>query len=223
MRFFTLIELLVVIAIISILASLLLPSLGKARKAAQEAVCMSNLSQHEKGQAIYLKNKKGRFPNVQGGGQGGDWVSTWAGVKGSRGYSYAGRPYNKYMGVLSDDTNYFFTCPSNSSRVKELVALDGTSYAFNKGWIPRSLGSKSDPQTISFLSMVRHSSMMVSSMEWGAYSTVRWSATTASYHNGQLKYSLGYVDGHVEKNKQIYTGRKYYLENHYTFDNAFPR
>ncbi|MCM8535765.1 MAG: type II secretion system GspH family protein [Lentisphaeraceae bacterium] len=62
MKRFTLIELLVVVAIIGILASMLLPSLGNARKTAKGAVCLSNVKQV--GIAIYnfSTNEKGMLP-----------------------------------------------------------------------------------------------------------------------------------------------------------------
>src|SRR5690606_9612783 len=63
---FTLIELRVVIAIIALLISILLPSLGNARKAARDLVCQTKVEQIGTGIQLYVDDQKDpRFLNLR--------------------------------------------------------------------------------------------------------------------------------------------------------------
>jgi prepilin-type N-terminal cleavage/methylation domain-containing protein len=59
---FTLVELLVVIGIIGLLVSILVPALGKARQAANETKCQSNLRQLVTGWLMFANDNKGHLP-----------------------------------------------------------------------------------------------------------------------------------------------------------------
>ena len=61
---FTLVELLVVIAIIAVLASLLLPALGRSRQEAYKTTCLNNLRQIGIGIKLYMDDHQGRFPGA---------------------------------------------------------------------------------------------------------------------------------------------------------------
>lgn len=79
---FTLIELLVVIAIIALLIGILLPSLGEARRTAQNVVSLTNLRSHGQINATYAAEHKDEFINPWDANftGGGGVFSTWANV-----------------------------------------------------------------------------------------------------------------------------------------------
>ena len=71
-RGFTLVELLVAIGIISVLISILLPVMHKARESAWATVCKSNMRQIGMGFSMYCDENKGRLPDPGNDGDAGD-------------------------------------------------------------------------------------------------------------------------------------------------------
>lgn len=115
-RLFTLLELLIVMAIIALLLSILLPSLAKARKKTENAVCKSNLRQISITVFSFAENNKGLIVPAWTGTAAWNAVS-WDDQLGD----YMGRELSlaeKKSELLSKDqddsaVNSIFKCPSD--------------------------------------------------------------------------------------------------------------
>jgi prepilin-type N-terminal cleavage/methylation domain-containing protein len=127
---FTLIELLVVIAIISLLLSILIPSLNKAKSLAKNVVCLSNLKQLGLSWQLYLGDYRGEFPLSPDDG----WFG-WGGGDFDlfdNATPLDERPVRSYI-----DGDEIYKCPSDndSGAINDVVWNGwGTSYATN-GWV----------------------------------------------------------------------------------------
>ena len=127
---FTLIELLVVVAIIGILASLLLPSLARARESGKRAVCKSNL--HQIGIAIYnyADSNNDKIPDNYGTSNA-HWRFTILENGGSLATKFGKLVAENYM-----DFSSALYCPSNewdnSISVGPYANGLNLSYSYNK-------------------------------------------------------------------------------------------
>ena len=93
---FTLVELLVVIAIIGLLAALLMPSLGTARKKARAAGCINNLRQLGLAVQMYTDDSGGQLAGLSG------IFPTWGSTNNPQAWSQLLFPYLKNTRVYLD-------------------------------------------------------------------------------------------------------------------------
>lgn len=130
---FTLIELLVTLALMSLLASLLLPVLSKARDTARAAVCGSNLRQMTLALTMYTDDNRGRFfPEWEELPDGRLW---WFGFEADSGPTTEGdRILDRTRGRLwryyqmTDSIEICPSFPSGSGNYKPKFTTNWTTY-----------------------------------------------------------------------------------------------
>jgi prepilin-type N-terminal cleavage/methylation domain-containing protein/prepilin-type processing-associated H-X9-DG protein len=217
-RLFTLIELLVVIAIIAILASILFPSLAKARERVKSIACTSNLKQIGLGLSQYIIDNNNWFPQ---------WTTLAPGGDHDPNYMW-GRMIADYVNYSYDRGPDLFHCPAGRPYLG-LKVFQSRGYEMN-----RYVGSNYDGNgTNSIISKIKHPSKLAAILEIyygnisiGAYylcefymnhsleywCRLRHGDATKSYHEAYAFRHPGsslnvlFSDGHVENARRNITG-----------------
>ncbi|MBM3881960.1 MAG: type II secretion system protein [Verrucomicrobia bacterium] len=120
-RAFTLIELLVVIAIIAILASLLLPALGRAKMRAERIGCLNNLKQIGLYFQLYTDENHDTFPGHRGNDPALAMMS-------------ASNWWGPYIAAYGKDTK-LFRCPALKGKRVEPEANYSWTWSFDLSYV----------------------------------------------------------------------------------------
>ena len=197
-KYFTLIELLVVISIITILVSMLLPALNRARLVAKQSACISNLKQIALAGNMYLDDNRGWFLNKQA-------VNT--------GYAVQNliSPYMNLKIPLYDGVyfNYYpkssvWVCPASDSR------FITHNYAYNQyglSEVKKALSKLKYPSNTMYFADIRAqsggNSYDYNRWTWAALAGYEYEAwgNAAPRHKGYCM--VGYVDGRAGAVKAV--------------------
>jgi len=173
---FTLIELLVVVAIISILASLLLPALGKARDRARSTICMNQQRSLGQGTALYTDEQDGYFP--------ADANATW--------YIELKATQVPHAGFGSKRGTYF--CPTNRG-ASNAGAAGWTTYMINSNLNGARTTQLTKPQILVFIDAIDLTGKFTYYKDSGARYSSPWNYAYPLHGAGQ---NAVFHDGHAE-------------------------
>jgi prepilin-type N-terminal cleavage/methylation domain-containing protein/prepilin-type processing-associated H-X9-DG protein len=175
---FTIVELLVVIAVIGILATILIPSLKRAKGSAKAAECKSNLRQIGIGLRLYV-DEFDKYPAVN---PGDGW--TW---------------HNSLLAYCGGNRKLFHCSDWNSS-----PDWEGSSYAYNLE-LGRLDSTNS---TVVETSVKVPSDMIAigENCGYGLIAGFGWPGCAGHYQPHSLSFNALFCDGHVESGRAIPKG-----------------
>ena len=179
---FTLVELLVVVAIISILTSILMPSLSKARSKSRAVVCKSNLKQVGLANALYMDNNDGWFnPNRPANANGMRWAKN--------------AEFRSYLNWDSESKNWMIpksgACPG---AVEKGADVSATAVKDLRTYGPFAIYGGKDYRGLRDSWIQDQSSMGYAGDVWGGW---QFSINEFDPRHNNLA-NMVFVDGHVE-------------------------
>ena len=142
---FTLVELLVVVAVIGILASLLFPTLSKARKKALNVLCVNNLKQINIASTMFSDDNDDRYPNATSTSEEytrrgrtrtratgySSWDDKLAGYDGRTTLSLE-QQYEFFLPEDYQENVQIYSCPSSPALLPNFPSFFMRSYAINQ-------------------------------------------------------------------------------------------